>query len=215
MTRSRGSLLLAAVLLAITVLLGILAALGDLVPRPVVGHFGGPAIRLAVVHVGAAVLVPPLLVAVVAAVRGTGRLERAAVPSALGAASPIVLFLVARLNSVAEAVALVLVYASTAGGVLLRSLHRPGADPMPLRWAAVLGIVPWGVVAFTQVGGQLTGTPVPPGVPLLTVLVLTASIAEYVVAYRRRNAPLAAPVALALTALPGVLLAVGTLALVR
>ena len=215
MTRSRGGLLLAAVLLVVVVLLGIAAAPGDGIPRPVVGHFGGSAIRLAVVHVAAAVLVPPALVAVVAAIRGTGRLERTAVPWALGAASPIVLFLVARLNSVAEAVALVLVYASTAGGVLLRSLHRPGGDPVPLRWASVLGIVPWGVVAFTQIGGQLTGTPVPAGVPLLTVVVLVASVAEYVVAYRRRDAPLAPPVALALAALPGVLLAVLALALLR
>jgi hypothetical protein len=215
MTRSRGSLLLAAVLLGVVVLLGSAAALGDGVPRPVVGHFGGSAIRLGVVHVAAAALVPPALGAVVAALRSTGRLERTAVPWALGAASPIVLFLVARLNSVAEAVALVLVYASTAGGVLLRSLHRPGGDPMPLRWASVLGIVPWGVVAFSQIGGQLTGTPVPPGVPLLTEVVLVASIVEYVVAYRRRDAPLAVPAALALAALPGVLLAVLAIALIR
>ena len=158
---------------------------------------------------------PPVLVAVVAAIRGIGRLERTAVLWALGAASPIVLFLVARLNHVEEAVALVLVYACCAGGVLLRSLHRAGGEPTPLRWAAVLGIVPWGVVAFTQIGGQLTGTPVPPGVPVLTVVVLGASAAEYVVAYRRRDAPLPAPAALALTALPGLLLALLLLALVH
>ena len=212
MTRSRGALVLAAVLLVLVVLLGVVAALGDGIPRPVVGHFGGGAVRLGVVQVAAAVLVPPALVAVVAALRGTGRLERTAVPWALGAASPIVLVLVARLNGVAEAVALVLVYAATAGGVLLRSLHRPGGDPMPLRWAAVLGIVPWGVVAFSQIGGQLTGTPVPAGVPLLTEVVLAASIAEYVVAHRRRDHPLAPAVALGLAALPGVLLAVLALA---
>jgi hypothetical protein len=214
-TRSRGALVLAAVLAAATVLLGVLAALRDPIPLPVVGHFGGAGIRLAVVQGAAAVLVPPALVAVVAAVRGTGRLERTAVPWALGAAAPIVLFLVARLNHVAEAVALVLVYAATAGGVLLRSLHRPGGDPMPLRWASVLGIVPWGVVAFTQIGGQLSGTPVPSGVPLLTVVVLAASAAEYVVAYRRRDRPLAPAVGLALAGLPALLLAVLVLALVR
>ena len=215
MTRSRGALVLAAGLAALVVVLGIVAALGDGIPRPVVEHFGGGAVRLGVVQVAVAVLVPPALVAVVAVLRGTGRLERTAVPWALGAASPIVLFLVARLNGVAEAVALVLVYAATAGGVLLRSLHRPGGDPMPLRWAAVLGIVPWGVVAFSQIGGQLTGSPVPPGVPLLTEAVLAASIAEYVVAYRRRDAPLPPAAALALAVLPGVLLAVLALALPR
>lgn len=79
----------------------------------------------------------------------------------------------------------------------------------------MLGVVPWGVVAFTQIGGQLTGTPVPAGVPAVTVVVLVASVAEYVVAYRRRDVPLRAPRALALTALPGLLLAVLLLALVR
>lgn len=214
MNRSRGSLVLAAALVVVVVVLGIVAALRSPIPLPVVGHFGGAAVRLAVVHAALAVLVPPLLVAVVAALRGVGRLERSAVPLALGAASPITVFLVARLNSVAEAVALVLVYAATAGGVLLRSLHRPGGSPAALRWASVLGIVPWGVVAFTQIGGQLTGTPVPAGVPVLTVVVLVASVAEYVVAYRRRDAPPSAPLALTLVALPAVLLAVLTLALV-
>lgn len=127
MTRSRGSLALAAVLLVAAVLLGVAAALRHPLPLPVAAHFGGPAIHLAVLQATAAVLVPPVLVAVVAAVRGTGRIERTAVNWAHGTAAPIVLFLVARLNHVEEAVALVLVYASSAGGVLLRSLHRPGA----------------------------------------------------------------------------------------
>jgi hypothetical protein len=213
-TGSRGAAVLAGVLALAVVLLAVVAVLRAPVPLPVVAHLGGPGIRLAVLHLEWAVLVPPALVAVVAAVRATGRLPRTAAVWAVGAASPIVLFLVARLNGVAEAVALVLVYAATAGGVLLRSVQRPGGDPMPIRWAAVLGIVPWGVVAFTQIGGRLTGTPVPEGVPLLTVVVLVASTAEWLVAYRRRDKERSGSLDLALAALPGVLLAGLALALV-
>ena len=213
MSRSRSAGVLAAVLLVITVLLGGGVALHGPVPREVVALLGGPVRRLATVQVGIAVLVPPLLVAVIAAVRATGRLERTAVVWALGAAAPIVLFLVARLNGAADAAALILVYACSAGGVLLRSLQRPGGDPSPIRWSAVLGIVPWGVVAFTQVGGGLTGTPPEIGVRVLTLVVLAASIAEYVVAYRRRDDHAASTTGLALVALPAVLLGVLVLAL--
>jgi uncharacterized membrane protein YfcA len=86
---------------------------------------------------------------------------------------------------------------------------------MPLRWWSVLGIVPWGVVAFTQIGGTLVGAPRSAAVGTLTLVVLAASIAEFVIVYRRRAAPLPAPVGLLLAALPGVLLAVLVVALVR
>ena len=108
-----------------------------------------------------------------------------------------------------------LTYAAAAGGALLRSLHRPGGDPMPLRWWAVLGIVPWGAVAFTQVGGILVGSPPSIAVRVLTVVVLAASIAEFVVAYRRRDAPAAVWVQLLLVAAPGLLLAVLVLSTFR
>lgn len=213
--RSQSSLVLAAALAAVVVVLAVAAVLRDPLPLPVVAHLGRSPVRLAAVQATIAVLVPPALVAVVAALRGAGRLERTATVWAAGAASPIALFLVARLNGLAEAMALVLVYAASAGGVLLRSLHRPGGDPMPLRWWSVLGVVPWGVVAFTQIGSGIAGAAPSGAVRVLTLLVLAASIAEFVAAYRRRDEPLPVPVGLLLVALPGVLLAVLTIALVR
>ncbi|WP_375388030.1 hypothetical protein [uncultured Amnibacterium sp.] len=212
MTRARGPLVLAGGLLGATLLLGVLALLREPASLPVVAHLGGRAVRIAAVQPSLAALVPPLLVAGVAALRGSGRLQESAAVWAAGAASPIVLFLVARLNGLAEAMALVLVYASSAGGVLLRSLHRPGERPAPLRWWAVLGIVPWGVVAFTQIGSGLAGAPPPAAVRLLTLVVLAASIVEFVSAYRRRDLPLPATTGLLLAALPGGLLALLTVA---
>lgn len=207
MTSSRSLAFLGSGLLFAIVLLCIAAALREPLPLPVVAHFGGAAVPLATLQGTAAVLVPPVLVAAVVVLRAAGRLPRTAVTWALGAATPIVLFLVARLNDIVEVPALVLVYASTAGGVLLRSLHRPGGGPAAIRWCSVLGIVPWGVVAFSQIGGQLTGTPPSASVRVLTVVVLIASIVEYVVAYRRRDDPQGPVVGLLLVALPPLLLA--------
>lgn len=215
MTRSRSTLALAAALGAAAVLLAIGAAARGSMPLPVEAHLGGRAVHLGTLQVGAAVVVPPAIVAVVAALLGTGLLARSAVVVASIGAAPILLVLVARLNGTAEATALVLTYASSAGGVLLRSLHRPGGDPTPLRWWAVLGIVPWGAVAFSQVGGLLTGTPPSVAIRVLTLVVLAASIAEFVAAYRRRDRPPAAWVRLLLVAAPGLLLAVLVLAAVR
>ena len=212
MTGTRQVRLLAGALVLATVLLGVGAALRGPLPLPVVAHLGGQTVRIAAVQLALAVLVPPLLVAVVAALRGTGRLERSAVAWASGAAAPIVLFLVARVNGLAEAMALVLVYAASAGGVLLRSLHAPGGSPVPLRWWSVLGIVPWGVVAFTQVGAGLVGEAPSIGVRVLTLVVLAASVLEFVLVYRRRDRPLPVAAGLLLVALPGVLLALLVLA---
>lgn len=215
MTRSRSTLALAAALGAATVLLAVGAAARGSMPLPVVAHLGGPAVHLGALQVGAAVVLPPAVVAVVAALHGTGLLGRSSVVIASIGAVPILLVLVVTLNGAAEATVLVLTYASSAGGVLFRSLHRPGGDPVPLRWWAVLGIVPWGAVAFTQVGGLLTGTPPSVAIRVLTLVVLAASIAEFVAAYRRRDRPAAAWVQLLLVAAPGLLLAVLVLAAVR
>jgi hypothetical protein len=203
---------LAAVLVAAAALLGIGAVLAQPLPLPVQARFGTATVPLAVLQGTAAVVVPPALVAVVAVLRAAGRLERSAVLWAQLAAAPIVLFLVARLNGVVDAAALVLVYATAGGGVLLRFAQTRARGPLPIRLAAVLGIVPWGVVAFTQVGGLLVGAPPATADRALTVVVLAASVLEYVVAYRRRDvAPGRA--GLLLVALPAVLLAVGVLTL--
>lgn len=212
---SRGAGGLAAALLLLTAALAVGVALTGTDARPVVALLGGPPRTIATLQVAVGALVPLLLVAVVAGLRATGRLRRSATVWALGAAAPILLVLVARLNGAADAAVLVLVYAASAGGVVLRSLQRPDGDPVPIRWSAVLGIVPWGVVAFSQVGGLLAGSPPPPTIRMLTVVVLAASVLEYVVAYRRRGVGDAggSTSAIALVALPGLLLAAGVVLL--
>lgn len=193
-------------LVAATALLAVVAAVREPLPLPVLARLGVP-VRLAVVQGTAAVLVPPALVAVVAVLRAAGRLERSAVLWAEGAAAPIVVFLVARLNGVEDAVALVLVYAAVGGDVLLRLSQRRATGPLPIRLASVLGIVPWGVIAFTQIGAGLVGTPPSVAVRVLTIVVLLASVLEYVMAYRRRAGSDRPVSGLLLAALPGLLLA--------
>lgn len=149
-----------------------------------------------------------------------GVLRRAMRPALLlitGAASPVVVFLVAQLNGVTDVGALILVYASTAGGVLVRALQRPPrarADEWPLRVATITGIVPWGVIALHQVGALALGPPPTIGVRVTTLVVLAATVAELIVSWRgvRRsaNSTAAGPGLLehALVVLPAALLAV-------
>jgi hypothetical protein len=200
MRPSRGTAGVAVGLVVLAAALAVVAAVRGPLPLPVVALLGGGLVPIATMEGRAAVLVPLVLVAVVAGVRASGRLPHASLWAQL-AAAPILLVGIARLNGVADAPALVLVYAATAGDVLLRFAHTRSASPLPLRLAAGLGVVPWGVVAFAQVGGLLVGTP-PVAVRVLTVVVLAAAVLQYVVAYRRRDAPERSTQDLLLVAIP-------------
>jgi len=92
---------------------------------------------------------------------------------------PIAVFLVAQLNGVAEVPALVLVYAVTAGAVLTAALQElvPTGPRLPLMLAAAVGIVPWGVIAFVQVGAGLAGHPPSGVVRVLTLVALVGAAA--------------------------------------
>lgn len=147
---------------------------------------------------------------------GLRRATRSADLLVTGAASPVVVFLVAQLNGVTDVGALVLVYASTGSGVLVRALQRPPAarpggrrDEWPLRVATAIGIVPWGVVALHQIGALLVGPTPTVGVRVTTLVVLAATIAELVIAWRgtRGSTPPGA-VEHASVVLPAALLAV-------
>ena len=96
---------------------------------------------------------------------------------AFAQASGITLFLVAQLNGVTEAGALILVYASGGGAAGLLWLQaRETGDRLLARWpysfGAGLAVVPWGVVALYHVVALLAGTPPVPIVRGLTVLIL-------------------------------------------
>ncbi|MFD1721328.1 hypothetical protein [Amnibacterium endophyticum] len=200
MSRSAGVGVALVGLVLGVVALAVLPAL----PLPVAADLGGlgPVLRVPLAEIAGrlALLIPALLTAVgLLLPLRDDRLARL-LPVGLGA--PIAVFLVAQLNGVRDLGALVLTYAATAAVVLVRSL--PGRRPWS--FAAMLGIVPWGVIAFHQVGATIAGGDVRLGVRVLTVLVLAASIAEFV---RDRGVDLRrVPV---LVALPPALLAAGSL----
>jgi hypothetical protein len=100
-------------------------------------------------------------------------------------ASAIVLFLVAQLNGIAEVAALVPLYAITAGAALLLAIDRPARGlRRPAAVAAIVGIVPWGVVAFAQLGAGIATEPVPIAVRVLTLAMLSIAVIAWWVAWR-------------------------------
>lgn len=207
MRADRGALVVGIACLAATAALLVAAVLRPPLPLPVQLVIEHRRIPLAIMSGTFAALVPLALVGVAALVRGV-RGSAAAPLWALGAAAPILLVVVARLNDAVDAPVLVLEYAATAGAVLLRLVAQRDRSLLALRLAAVLGVVPWGVVALEQVGGLLAGVGPEPAVRVLTVVVLLASVAEYVVAYRRRERPLSDAGALLLVAAGPLLAAV-------
>ncbi len=100
---------------------------------------------------------------------------------AFAQASGITLFLVAQLNGVTEAGALILVYAFGGGAAGLLWLQaRETGDRLQARWpfsfGAGLAVVPWGIVALYQVVALIAGAPPAPIVRVLTVVVLLIAV---------------------------------------
>ena len=160
---------------------GVLTTLGRSILLPVT--FG----RLELLRVDAAAGVIVLVVlAGLAMLVGSG-------PSArwieFSLTSSITVFLVAQLNGVSDIGALVLIYAATTGMVLFavlqdRVLVSRGHPLLPLCFAAALGIVPWGVLAFNQIGAGLAGLG-PSVIVRLVTLVMLASAATFFVSQWR------------------------------
>ena len=74
--------------------------------------------------------------------------------------SAITVFLIAQLNSVTEVGTLVALYAITAGAALFLVLQErePGDGSLrPFVFGAMVGIVPWGIIAFYQIGAGVLG----------------------------------------------------------
>ena len=95
--------------------------------------------------------------------------------------SAIIVFLVAQLNGITEVTSLVPIYAITAtAALLLASQERAGAGPTGRRLgaiAAIIGIVPWGVIAFAQIGATIAT-----GAPGVTVRIITIAMLAIAVA---------------------------------
>ena len=103
--------------------------------------------------------------------------------------SSITVFLVAQLNGISDIGALVLIYAATTGMVLFavlqdRVLVSRGHPLLPLCFAAALGIVPWGVIAFYQIGASLIGSGPSVMVRLITLVMLASAAAFFIFQWR-------------------------------
>ncbi|MBX9718745.1 MAG: hypothetical protein K2X36_07880 [Microbacteriaceae bacterium] len=114
---------------------------------------------------------------------------RAARALELSQVAGITLFLIAQLNGIAEAGALVLCYAIAA--VAIGVLWMQGRDPLedrrsawPYSLGAALAIVPWGVVALYQVVGITVGASPAPLVRVVTIVVLVLAAALWLVERR-------------------------------
>ena len=144
---------------------------------PVTADFGG-GIQLTAVNLGVAavtLLVFSALCRAIDAVRPSPVIRWVEWSQVSG----IVVFLVAQLNGVTDVAALVALYAITAGASLFLVLHERAADlTWPFSFGAAVAIVPWGVIAFYQVGAIVAG-----GDPPLLVRVLTIALLLLAAAY--------------------------------
>lgn len=105
--------------------------------------------------------------------------------------TPITLFVIAQLNGIRDVGALVGVYALASAGVLFavvqqRDEQATGGSRVALGLGSAVGIVPWGIVAFHQVGAGIVGHPLPGIVVVVTLVALVAAVAEFVATWRRR-----------------------------
>ncbi|MFM9877844.1 MAG: hypothetical protein ACKVOG_08355 [Rhodoglobus sp.] len=167
----------AALLAAQAITVGILLSGTAPVLLPVSADFGG-GIQLTAVNLGGAavtLLVFSALCRAIDAVRPSPVIRWVEWSQVSG----VVVFLVAQLNGVTDAAALVALYAITAGSSLFLVLHERAAESTwPFSFGAAVAIVPWGVIAFYQVGAIVVG-----GDPPLLVRVLTIALLLLASAY--------------------------------
>lgn len=154
--------------------------LSSLIPvlLPVTANIGG-GIPIASVDLGLAAVVLLVFAAVCRTVK-PGPLARWIEWSQV---SGVVVFLLAQLSGITDIAALVALYALTAGSVLFLALHERSPSDAS-RWSfsfgAAVAVVPWGIIAFYQIGGLIVGSD--PGVAtriLTVVLLLIASAYWY------------------------------------
>ncbi len=94
--------------------------------------------------------------------------------------SGVTVFLVGQLNGIAEIPALVLLYAMGAAAPLMLVLHDRRPEPgrrgmLAYSFGTAIAIVPWGVIAFAQVGGGLAGAGASVEVRVVTIVALLLS----------------------------------------
>ncbi len=178
------------------VAVGVLLVVTDVsVDGPVIARLVGEDVTIATVHLGWATVVVLVAGALVdggiALAPALRRHERLVTWVGWSQVSAISVFLVAQLNGITELTTLVALYAITAGAALLLALDGATADTgarglrRPAALAAVIGIVPWGLIAFAQIGGGVVGQPVGIVVRVVTLAVLALAIAVWFRAWHR------------------------------
>jgi len=95
--------------------------------------------------------------------------------------SGITVFLIAQLNGTTDVTALVPLYAIAAGATLFLVLHDRDGDAWTYSFGAAVGIVPWGVIAFAQIGSGLVGDGPSGIVRVITLGMLALAIASWAV----------------------------------
>lgn len=152
---------------------------------------GGPGVFAGVDLAAAAavVLLASVAARVVVAVDGSEARRRAVRHLEHSQVAGITLFLIAQLNGIVEAGALILCYAVAAASVgVLWAQGRGPVEHRGARWpyslGAAIAIVPWGVVALYQVVGLFAASPPSPLVRVLTIVVLVLAAAMWLVERR-------------------------------
>lgn len=151
--------------------MGLLFAAAQPVLLPVTVDIGG-GIRLTTVNLGAAIVV---LLAFLALGRAAAAVWSTPVIRWIewSQVSAVTVFLVAQLNGVQDIAALVGLYALTAGSSLfLVSYQSQHANPWIFSFGAAVAIVPWGIVAFYQVGSIVIGDDPSVIVRIITIVTL-------------------------------------------
>lgn len=151
---------------------------------PVTATFGGVTTVFSAVSLGWAVVVLSLAVAIGRVI--PGRLAAVATDSQLAG---ITVFLVAQLNGITEVTSLVPLYAIAAGATLFlplmeRERTTGGTGRTPFMLGAAVGIVPWGVIAFAQIGGILTGHAPDATARVITLVALALAALHWAAVWR-------------------------------
>lgn len=195
-------------LLQAMLLAGLLSIRGERVTLPITvdlpGGDTGERVALCQLDVGVGVVVLCVLVAVarlvlvipVVGTRLAGRLrsnDHAARWTEFAFSSSITVFLVAQLNGISDIGALVVIYAITSGMTLFsvlqeRTTVRSGHPLLPLAFGAAVGIVPWGVIAFHQVGAGVVGDGPSVIVRVITLAMLAAGFVFAATQWREQRA---------------------------
>ncbi len=108
--------------------------------------------------------------------------------------SGVTVFLVGQLNGIAEIPALVLLYAMGAAAPLMLVLHDRRTEPgrrglLAYSFGTAIAIVPWGVIAFAQIGGGIAGAGPSAGVRVTTLVMLALLALPWIGAWATARRP--------------------------